>query len=51
VEPEIVPEPAPQERKALLEAMAELDRAAEGGPARDGQWWRSGFAAEDDAFD
>lgn len=43
---EINPEPAPEEREALLKAVAELHRAAKGGSA----WWEAGIreAVEDE---
>jgi hypothetical protein len=36
---EIVPEPGPEEREALLLALAAVTGAAEGGPSA---WWQAG---------
>jgi hypothetical protein len=39
VPPEISPEPSPDEREALLRALAELD----GTPERAAAWWEAGI--------
>ena len=43
---EITPEPTPEEREALLQAVAELDGRGNGGSA----WWEAGIreAVEDE---
>jgi hypothetical protein len=49
VEVEIVPEPDPAEREALLEALASLDAESEQPPAYGSSWRRAALnPAEDD---
>jgi hypothetical protein len=48
VEVEIVPEPDPAEREALLEALASLDADSEPPPAYRSAWRRAALAAAED---
>jgi hypothetical protein len=52
VEVEIVPEPDPAERAALLEAVASLDADSEQPPAHGSSWRRAALdlAEDDDLF-
>jgi len=48
VEIEIVPEPSPAEREALLDALARFDAEPEEPPVYRSRWRRAGLDPDDD---